>query len=89
MVVRAGEDVSLHCPLLEASSGTLSWYRKLPGQAPELILSTRSSSDVRFGSSFGPDRVWTAAGGALVLHAAQRGDSGLYFCSISPRHQQE
>lgn len=83
MAVRVGEDVSLHCPLLDTSGGTLSWYRKLPGQGPELILSTRSSSEVKFGPSFGPERAWTAADGSLVLHAAQRGDAGLYFCSIS------
>lgn len=84
-----GEDVSLRCPLLETSSGTLSWYRKVPGRSPELLLSTRGSSGVRFGPGFGPDRVQAAADGSLVLAAAQRSDSGLYFCSFSPRVQQQ
>lgn len=91
MVVRVGEDVSLHCPLLETPSGTLSWYRKFPGRPPELILSTRPGWDGRFGPTFGPDRVRSAADGSLVLQAVQRRDAGFYFCSrhTSRRSKQE
>ncbi|CAF90492.1 unnamed protein product [Tetraodon nigroviridis] len=89
VAVRVGENVSLRCPLLDTTRGTLSWYRQLPGQSPELVLSTRSSSGVKFGSSFGPGRVSTAADGSLQLSAAQPSDSGLYFCSTSRGPERE
>lgn len=89
MKVRAGGDVALQCPLLATAGETLSWYRKLPGQGPELVLSTKPSLDLKFGPSFGPERVRMAADGSLVLHAAQRSDSGLYFCSVARRDEQE
>ncbi|TNM88100.1 hypothetical protein fugu_006321 [Takifugu bimaculatus] len=87
--VRVGGDVTLQCPLLLTAGKTLSWYRMLSGQGPELVLSTRSRSDLKFGPSFGPKRVRMTADGSLVLQAAQRSDSGVYFCSVAPKHEQE
>ncbi|MEQ2220958.1 hypothetical protein ILYODFUR_010859 [Ilyodon furcidens] len=49
ILVRAGEDAVLQCPLLDGSNGTtaslapgpatLSWYRKAAGHRPTLLLS--------------------------------------------------
>lgn len=89
MKVRVGGDVTLQCPLLLIAGKTLSWYRMLSGQGPELVLSARSRSDLKFAPSFGPERVGMAADGSLVLQAAQRSDSGVYFCSVTLQDQQE
>ncbi|GAA6226267.1 secreted immunoglobulin domain 1 [Lates japonicus] len=61
--VRVGEDATLHCPLLDTSTTTmtvnattssalstssnLSWYRKAAGQSPQLLFSMRSSGGSR------------------------------------------
>lgn len=87
MKVSVGGDVTLQCPLLLTAGRTLSWYRMLSGQGPELVLSARSRSDLKFGPSFGPERVWMAADGSLVLRAAERSDTGVYFCSVAPRDE--
>lgn len=89
MKVRVGGDVTLQCPLLFTAGKTLSWYRMLSGQGPELVLSIRFRSDLKFGPNFGPDRVWMSADGSLLLRAAQRSDSGFYFCSVALKDEQE
>lgn len=89
MKVSVGEEVTLHCPLLDRASGTLSWYRKLPGQGPELVLSTGSGLGLKFGSGLGPGRVRATADGALVLPAARRSDSGFYFCCVSREQEKK
>ncbi|XP_044055937.1 secreted immunoglobulin domain 1 [Siniperca chuatsi] len=90
--VRAGEDATLQCPLLDASNAssaaapsTLSWYRKAAGQSPQLLLSFRSTnaSSVKYGSGVGPDKVSAAADGSLLLRGSQRSDAAVYYCAIS------
>lgn len=85
--VKAGEDAILHCPLMNGSHGalsTLSWYRQAAGRRPELLLSFRTSysSDVRFGSGFGPDKVAAGANGSLLLSTPQLSDTAVYYCSL-------
>lgn len=96
--VRVGEDATLQCPLLDASDAnppavpsTLSWYRMAAGRGPELLLSIRtsSSSNVKFGSGVGPDKVLAAADGSLLLRAPQRSDSAVYYCGISQGDEQQ
>lgn len=86
--VKAGEDAILQCPLMNGSNGvlsTLSWYRQAAGRGPELLLSLRTiySSDVKFGSGFGPDKVSAGANGSLLLSTPQLSDTAVYYCSLS------
>ncbi|XP_070764949.1 secreted immunoglobulin domain 1 [Enoplosus armatus] len=85
--VRVGEDTTLQCPLLDASnvSSTLSWYRKAAGQSPQLLLTFKSTntSNVKYGSGVGPDKVSAAADGSLLLRGSQQSDSAVYYCGIS------
>lgn len=89
--VRVGEDATLQCPLLDASNAaaaapsTLSWYRKLRGQGPQLLLSFRStdSRKVKYGAGVGPQKVAAAADGSLLLRGSQQSDSAVYYCSVS------
>ncbi|KAF3690536.1 Immunoglobulin kappa variable 4-1 [Channa argus] len=94
--VKVGEDATLHCPLLDNStitnttsapnaSSTLSWYRKAAGQSPQLLITFRAAdnSNVRYGSSVGPDKVSPAANGSLLLHGSEQKDSAVYYCGIS------
>ncbi|XP_040896744.1 secreted immunoglobulin domain 1 [Toxotes jaculatrix] len=63
----------------------LSWYKKAAGQGPQLLLSVRStdSSDVKYGSGVGPDKVSAAADGSLLLRRSELSDSAVYYCGIS------
>uniref|UniRef100_UPI003D7D7FA4 Ig kappa chain V-III region PC 2154 isoform X2 n=1 Tax=Monopterus albus TaxID=43700 RepID=UPI003D7D7FA4 len=92
--VRVGENATLHCPLLDNStstaptlnaSSTLSWYRKVAGQSPELLLTVRSTdpSSVTYGSSVGPGKALAGANGSLLLHNSQHSDTAVYYCGIS------
>lgn len=88
MQVKAGEDAILQCPLMNGSYGVpsiLSWYRQAAGRRPELLLSLRTSysSDVRFGSGFGPDKVAAGANGSLLLSTPQLSDTAVYYCSLT------
>lgn len=88
--VKAGEDAILQCPLINGSYGVrsiLSWYRQAAGRNPELLLSLRTSysSDVKFGSGFGPDKVVAGANGSLLLRTPQLSDTAVYYCSLSHR----
>ena len=96
--VRVGEDARLQCPLLEVSDTTaasleapaaaptmVSWYRKLAGQGPELLLSLRSlnGSHVKYGDGVRPEKVWAAADGSLLLRGSEQSDSAVYYCGVS------
>ncbi|XP_037553730.1 immunoglobulin lambda-1 light chain-like [Nematolebias whitei] len=94
--VRAGEDATLQCPLLDGSNitavdppagpSTVSWYRKAAGQGPELLVSFSSANgSVRYGGGVGPDKVSAAADGALLLRGSDRSDSAVYYCGLSHR----
>ncbi|XP_045898318.1 secreted immunoglobulin domain 1 [Micropterus dolomieu] len=93
--VRVGEDATLQCPLLDASNAsnasTLSWYRKAAGQSPQLVLTIRSTntSNVKYGSGVGPEKVSAAADGSLLLRGSQQNDSAVYYCGISQGHDQK
>ncbi|XP_056234967.1 secreted immunoglobulin domain 1 isoform X2 [Seriola aureovittata] len=90
--VRVGEDATLPCPLLDNATtaappaySTLSWYRKVTGGSPQLLLTIRStnSSNVTFGSGVGPDKVSATADGSLLLRRSEHSDSAVYYCGIS------
>ncbi|KAM8875649.1 uncharacterized protein AB9W97_016321 [Spinachia spinachia] len=93
VLVRAGEDATLQCPLLDAStsasstnaSSTLSWYRTAEGRRPELLLAFESTnaSDVKYGAAMGPGKVSAKADGSLLLLNATRDDSAVYYCAVT------
>lgn len=84
-----GEDARLHCPLLDntcaVDNSTLSWYRKVEGGSPQLLLSIRSTdgSRVRLGTGLGPEKVSAAEDGSLLLRRSDHEDSAVYYCGIS------
>ncbi|XP_071328958.1 secreted immunoglobulin domain 1 [Trachinotus anak] len=93
--VRVGEDATLQCSLLDNSDATttaappaassLSWYRKVAGRSPQLLLTMKSSNSslVKFGSGVGPEKVSAAADGSLLLRRSEHSDSAVYYCGIS------
>ncbi|XP_061594989.1 secreted immunoglobulin domain 1 [Cololabis saira] len=93
--VRAGEDATLHCPLLDGSGAsgapaagptTISWYRKAPGRGPELLLSLASTngSQLRYGDGVHPGKVSATAGGSLLLlRGSEQSDAAVYYCGVS------
>ncbi|KAG7234318.1 hypothetical protein INR49_005083, partial [Caranx melampygus] len=87
--VRVGEDATLQCPLLASTravnNSTLSWYRKVEGGSPQLLLTIKSRDGfaVRLGTGVGPEKVSAAADGSLLLRRSDHKDSAVYYCGIS------
>ncbi|XP_074383838.1 Ig kappa chain V-III region PC 2485/PC 4039 [Oreochromis niloticus] len=96
--VRLGENATLQCPLLDTSNftvlttttaptapTTLSWYRKAPGQGPQLLVSLKSMDrlKVKYGNGVPRSKVSIAADGSLVVQGSKQSDSAVYYCGIS------
>ncbi|MEQ2189015.1 hypothetical protein GOODEAATRI_020750 [Goodea atripinnis] len=100
ILITAGEDAMLQCPLLDGSNGTtaslapgpatLSWYRKAAGHRPTLLLSLSpaNGSIVRYGDGVSPDKVSAAANGSLLLRGSELSDSAVYYCCVSHGSEQ-
>uniref|UniRef100_A0A3B4XBL1 Ig-like domain-containing protein n=1 Tax=Seriola lalandi dorsalis TaxID=1841481 RepID=A0A3B4XBL1_SERLL len=63
------------------------WYRQLPGENMELIVSTTAGNDDHdFGKSSKEKFSATkpnAESGTLIVKNLEPGDQGLYFCAVS------
>ncbi|KAF6722038.1 Ig kappa chain V-III region VH [Oryzias melastigma] len=91
--VRAGENATLYCPLLDAPQHTkssptasiISWYRTAAGQGPQMLLTVGPSStpNVKYGAGVRPEKVSAGVNGSLMLSGFQQNDSAVYFCGMS------
>ncbi|RVE73755.1 hypothetical protein OJAV_G00034500 [Oryzias javanicus] len=90
--VRAGENATLYCPLLEASQSAkssptasiISWYRTAAGQGPQMLLTVKPfSTNVKYGAGVHPEKVSAGVNGSLMLSGFQQNDSAVYFCGMS------
>ncbi|XP_067454188.1 secreted immunoglobulin domain 1 [Thunnus thynnus] len=92
--VRVGENATLQCPLLAGSTSspsTLSWYRKVAGLSPQLLLSfrTTNTSNVTFGSGVRSEKLSVSSNGSLLLRGSEQSDSAVYYCGISLGQEKE
>ncbi|KAM3598941.1 uncharacterized protein V6R79_024455 [Siganus canaliculatus] len=81
--VSPGQEVVLKC---NTDSGNyVSWYKQVPGEAPQYVLNFyHSSSSPDFGTGFSSDRFNSKASSNVdyqfIIKRTETGDSAVYYC---------
>nr|XP_020502443.1 immunoglobulin lambda-1 light chain-like isoform X3 [Labrus bergylta] len=83
--VSTGQQVDLQCNIQRADGYYVSWYKQVPGEAPQYVLRFyHSDSSPGFGSGFSSDRFNSKSSSNIdyqfIIKRAETGDSAVYFC---------
>ena len=83
--VSTGQQVVLNCNIQRYDSAYVSWYKQVPGEAPQYVLRFHfSGSSLSFGSGFSSDRFNSKASSNIdyqfIIKRAETGDSAVYYC---------
>ncbi|XP_041813494.1 immunoglobulin lambda-1 light chain-like isoform X3 [Chelmon rostratus] len=84
--VSAGQEVVLHCNIQRNDGNYVRWYKQVPGEAPQFVLSFHySSSSPSFGTGFSSDRFNSKSTSntdyQFVIKRAETGDTAVYYCN--------
>ncbi|XP_073350793.1 immunoglobulin lambda-1 light chain-like [Pagrus major] len=84
--VSTGQQVVLSCNIERPESYFVSWYKQIPGEAPQFVLRfyhSHSSPD-EFGTGFSSDRFDSKASSDInyqfIIKRTETGDSAQYYC---------
>jgi len=85
--VSTGQEVVLNCNVERHFGNYVSWYKQVPGEAPQYVLRfLHSSSSPTFGSGFSSDRFNSKASSTIdfqfIIKQAEAGDSAQYYCEM-------
>uniref|UniRef100_A0A3B4FS12 Ig-like domain-containing protein n=1 Tax=Pundamilia nyererei TaxID=303518 RepID=A0A3B4FS12_9CICH len=80
-----GQQAVLSCNIERYDGNYVSWYKQVPGEAPQYVLGFRhSGSSLSFGTGFSSDRLNSKASSNInyqfIIKQAETGDSAQYFC---------
>ncbi|XP_027141703.1 immunoglobulin lambda-1 light chain isoform X4 [Larimichthys crocea] len=83
--VSTGQEVVLKCNIQRDDGYYVSWYKQVPGEAPQYVLSFyHSHSSPSFGTGFSSDRFNSKASSNIdyqfIIKRAEAGDSAVYYC---------
>ncbi|XP_067472331.1 immunoglobulin lambda-1 light chain-like [Thunnus thynnus] len=83
--VSTGQEVVLNCNIQRDDSAYVSWYKQVPGQAPQYVLKFyHSHSSPSFGTGFSSDRFNSRSSSNIdyqfIIKRAEAGDSAVYYC---------
>ncbi|XP_060882628.1 immunoglobulin lambda-1 light chain-like isoform X2 [Labrus mixtus] len=83
--VSTGQQVDLQCNIQRYDGNSVRWYKQVPGEAPQYVLSFHySGSTLSFGSGFSSDRFNSKSSSNIdyqfIIKRAETGDSAQYFC---------
>ncbi|XP_060882630.1 immunoglobulin lambda-1 light chain-like isoform X2 [Labrus mixtus] len=83
--VSTGQQVDLQCNIQRDDGYYVSWYKQVPGEAPQYVLRFyHSHSSPSFGSGFSSDRFNSKSSSNIdyqfIIKRAETGDSAQYFC---------
>ena len=80
--VSTGQQVVLSCNIERNAYFDVSWYKQVPGEAPQLVLNGYTSPK-QFGTGFSSDRFDCKASSdtdfQLIIKRAETGDSAVYY----------
>ncbi|XP_044186235.1 immunoglobulin lambda-1 light chain-like isoform X2 [Thunnus albacares] len=83
--VSTGQEVVLNCNIQRDDGYYVSWYKQVPGKAPQYVLKFyHSHSSPSFGSGFSSDRFNSRSSSKIdyqfIIKRAEAGDSAVYYC---------
>ncbi|XP_034750920.1 immunoglobulin lambda-1 light chain-like isoform X5 [Etheostoma cragini] len=83
--VPTGQEVVLHCNIQRYDRNYVSWYKQVPGEAPQYVLRFyHSHSSPSFGSGFSSDRFNSKSSSNIdyqfIIKQTETGDSAQYYC---------
>uniref|UniRef100_A0A3Q3G7F7 Ig-like domain-containing protein n=1 Tax=Labrus bergylta TaxID=56723 RepID=A0A3Q3G7F7_9LABR len=83
--VSTGQQVDLQCNIQRDDGYYVSWYKHVPGEAPQYVLRFyHSHSSPGFGSGFSSDRFNSKSSSNIdyqfIIKRAEAGDCAVYFC---------
>ncbi|XP_036945068.1 immunoglobulin lambda-1 light chain-like isoform X1 [Acanthopagrus latus] len=85
--VSTGQQVVLTCNIERPESYVVSWYKQVPGEAPQFVLRFyhEHSSPDSFGTGFSSDRFDSKASSNInyqfIIKRTETGDSAVYYCN--------
>ncbi|XP_041813509.1 immunoglobulin lambda-1 light chain-like isoform X3 [Chelmon rostratus] len=83
--VSAGQEVVLHCNIQRYDESAVGWYKQVPGEAPQYVVSFYYEDDsLEFGTGFSSDRFNSKSTSNIdyqfIIKRAEAGDSAVYYC---------
>ncbi|XP_070837390.1 immunoglobulin lambda-1 light chain-like [Chaetodon trifascialis] len=83
--VSPGQEVVLNCNIQRFDGASVSWYKQVPGEAPQYVLRFyHGHSSPSFGTGFSSDRFNSKASSntdyQFIIKRAEAGDSAVYYC---------
>ncbi|XP_044186238.1 immunoglobulin lambda-1 light chain-like [Thunnus albacares] len=83
--VSTGQEVVLNCNIQRDDGYYVSWYKQVPGKAPQYVLTFYyGSTSPEFGTGFSSDRFNSRSSSKLdyqfIIKRAEAGDSAVYYC---------
>ncbi|KAI3359196.1 hypothetical protein L3Q82_002725 [Scortum barcoo] len=92
--VSTGQEVVLRCNIQRPESYYVSWYKQVPGEAPQYVLRFyHGDSSPSFGSGFSSDRFNSKSSSNIdyqfIIKRSEAGDSAVYYCATLEDSAQE
>uniref|UniRef100_G3N7B2 Ig-like domain-containing protein n=1 Tax=Gasterosteus aculeatus aculeatus TaxID=481459 RepID=G3N7B2_GASAC len=83
--VPTGQEVVLNCNIQRYDSNSVSWYKQVPGEAPQYVLRFHHGNNALvFGSGFSSDRFNSKSSSSteyqFIIKRSETGDSAQYYC---------
>ncbi|XP_044037822.1 immunoglobulin lambda-1 light chain-like isoform X3 [Siniperca chuatsi] len=83
--VSTGQEVVLSCNIERDDGKYVSWYKQVPGEAPQYVLRFyHSHSSPSFGTGFSSDRFNSKSSSNIdyqfIIKRSEAGDSAVYYC---------
>ncbi|KAM3597828.1 uncharacterized protein V6R79_009730 [Siganus canaliculatus] len=83
--VSPGQEVVLKCNIQRDDRNSVSWYKQVPGEAPQYVLKFyHSESSPYFGTGFSSDRFNSKASSNVdyqfIIKRTETGHSAVYYC---------
>nr|ADD81223.1 immunoglobulin light chain [Larimichthys crocea] len=84
--VSTGQEVVLKCNIQRFDGNYVSWYKQVPGEAPQYVLRFyHDHSSPSFGTGFSSDRFNSKTSSNIdyqfIIKRAEAGDSAVYYCT--------